>query len=176
MALINCPNCGHMVSDLAPKCPECGTNLSFNLTKKKKFCKYCGTEMSFDAFVCPSCGKPVSNNSLRRSEDTKGTASIMSPMPAQNIYIQQTEHKSNGIAIAGFVLSIIGLLVCWIPVLDIITWFLGLLFSFIGVFKAPRGFAVAGLIISSIWVVIVILIFGSIVGLFGMLLGFSQMK
>ena len=27
MALMNCPNCGHMVSDLAPKCPECGATL-----------------------------------------------------------------------------------------------------------------------------------------------------
>ena len=176
MALKNCPKCGHVVSDLAPKCPECGVNLSFNLTEKKKFCKYCGTEMSFYASECPSCGKTVLDTSLRSFEDTKGTASIMYPMPAQNIYIQQTEHKSNGMAIAGFVLSIIGLLVCWIPALNIITWVLGLLFSFIGVFKAPRGFAVAGLIISSIWVVIVILIFGSIAGLFGMLLGFSQMK
>lgn len=32
MALINCPECGHAVSDSAPSCPNCG----FDLTKSSK--------------------------------------------------------------------------------------------------------------------------------------------
>ena len=78
------------------------------------------------------------------------------PQQPQYIYIQQPEPKSNGLGVAGFVLAMLGLLLCWVPVLDWILWVLGLIFSFIGVFKQPRGFAIAGLVISLIGLVILI--------------------
>lgn len=37
MALIECPECGNMVSDSASSCPRCGYSFT-----KTKFCKYCG--------------------------------------------------------------------------------------------------------------------------------------
>ena len=51
---------------------------------------------------------------------------------------------TNGLGLAGFITSVIGLLTggCLSPV--------GLLLSFIAVFKAPRGFAIAGLVIGLI--------------------------
>ncbi len=70
------------------------------------------------------------------------------------------EPKSNGLGIAGFVLALLALLLCWIPVLDWILWVLGLVFSFIGVFKAPRGMAIAGLVISLIGIIVLILVLG----------------
>jgi hypothetical protein len=83
--------------------------------------------------------------------------------PQQTIIIQQTESKpSNGIGVAGFVLALIGLLFCWVPVLNVILWILGLVFSFVGVFKKPKGLAIAGLCISCIAIIIMI----SLVGLF----------
>lgn len=66
--------------------------------------------------------------------------------------------KKNGIGTAGFILAIIGLVFCWVPVLDYILWFLGLLFSFIGVFKKPRGLSIAGLIISCIGIILIIVL------------------
>ena len=72
--------------------------------------------------------------------------------------------KKNGIGTAGFILAIIGLVFCWVPVLDYILWFLGLLFSFIGVFKKPRGLSIAGLIISCIGIIIILAVIGAVAG------------
>lgn len=60
------------------------------------------------------------------------------------------EKRSNGLGTAGFVLSLLGLIFCWVPILDFILVFLGFLFSFIALFKrnATKGLAVAGLILS----------------------------
>lgn len=71
--------------------------------------------------------------------------------PQQHTIIEKTvivKPRTNGLGTAGFVLSLVGLCFCWIfPVYAILT-FLGFLFSFIGIFRAPRGLAIAGLVIS----------------------------
>lgn len=80
----------------------------------------------------------------------------------QTITINQVGRKSNGLGVAGFILSIIALFSGWLPVVGWIGWFLGLLFSFIGIFKKPRGFAIAGLIISLIGLVLILVVFGGL--------------
>ena len=69
----------------------------------------------------------------------------------QHTVIEKTiivKRRTNGLGTAGFVLSIVGFCFFWIfPVYAILT-FLGFLFSFIGIFRAPRGLAIAGLVIS----------------------------
>ena len=83
--------------------------------------------------------------------------------PQQQVFIQQAPApKSTGIGTAGFVLALIGLILCWIPILDWILWLLGVIFSFIGVFRAPRGLAIAGLVISFIGIIILITFIGAI--------------
>ena len=83
--------------------------------------------------------------------------------PQQKVFIQQAPApKSNLIGTAGFVLALIGLILCWIPILDWILWLLGVIFSFIGVFRAPRGLAIAGLVISFIGIIILIAFIGAI--------------
>ncbi len=72
------------------------------------------------------------------------------------------EKKSNSLGTAGFVLAILALVFCWVPVLDWILWFLGALFSVIGLFKSPRGLAIAGTVISFIGVIIRIALVGAI--------------
>ncbi|MDE7377004.1 MAG: hypothetical protein K2N16_09155 [Muribaculaceae bacterium] len=66
---------------------------------------------------------------------------------------------SNGVGKAGFILAIISVCVGWLPYGGIAVWFVGFLLSFIGVFKNPKGFAVAGLIISLVALVEVIIAF-----------------
>ena len=56
-------------------------------------------------------------------------------------------------------------ILCWAPIANLIMWFLGFLFSLIGVFKKPRGLAIAGLVISLIDIIIVIAFFGALIGL-----------
>ncbi len=59
---------------------------------------------------------------------------------------------SNGLGIAGFIVSLVGLVLC----LGLISP-IGLLLSFIALFKRPRGFAIAGFIIGligSAWIIL----------------------
>lgn len=80
----------------------------------------------------------------------------------QTVIVNQIEKKSNGIGTAGFVLALLALAFSWAPFVNFIIWFLGLLFSFIGVFKQPRGLAIAGLVISLIGIIILIAVFGAL--------------
>ena len=76
------------------------------------------------------------------------------------------EKKKNGIGTAGFVLAIIAFCFCWLPIVNLILWFLGCLLSFIGVFKKPRALAIAGLIISSILIIVILTVFGAALAAF----------
>jgi len=87
--------------------------------------------------------------------------------PQQPIVIIQ--NKSNGCGTAGFVIALLALFLSWIPVAGWILWFLGLLLSFIGLFKSPRGLAITGFILSIIDLIVLILLIGVIgVGLLEM--------
>ena len=80
----------------------------------------------------------------------------------QTVIVQQEQKKSNGLGTAGFVLALIGLFLCWIPILDWSIWLLGLIFSAIGAFRVPRGLAIAGLCISFIGLIIMIIVAGAL--------------
>lgn len=67
----------------------------------------------------------------------------------QHVIVQQMVSPSNGLGIAGFVLGLLGL----IPVIGLLFGALGFIFSFIGLFKSPRGLAIAGFILSIISVI-----------------------
>lgn len=68
----------------------------------------------------------------------------------QTILVREQRYKSNGLDTAGFITSLLGLLLSWVPILGWILWLVGALLSLIGVFKSPRGLAITGLILSLI--------------------------
>ena len=72
------------------------------------------------------------------------------PTGAQQIIVshQYVERKSNNLGVAGFTLALLGLFLFWVPVLDWVLWAFGLIFSSWGMFKNPKGLAIAGLILS----------------------------
>jgi hypothetical protein len=82
----------------------------------------------------------------------------------QTIIVNQQEKKSNGVGTAGFVLALIALFLGWVPVLGWIIWVLGLILSFVGVFKTPKGMAIAGLVISLIGIILLLTVFGALLG------------
>ena len=95
-----------------------------------------------------------------RQPDYQGTS------PVTNVYVNaiqpQVARSKNGPGVAGLVLSIIGLVLCWVPIADFIIWFLGFLFSFIGMFKRPKGAAIAGMIVSIVSLAVIIFLYAII--------------
>ncbi|AJA68133.1 hypothetical protein MODO_2070 [Myroides odoratimimus] len=85
------------------------------------------------------------------------------PPPPQQGYNQQQAYyppivpEKNNLGLAGFILSIVAFLLFWLPFINVICWLLGLIFSAIGVFRKPKGLAIAGLVISLIGVIFFIL-------------------
>mgnify|MGYP001029120375 CR=1 FL=1 len=80
----------------------------------------------------------------------------------QTIIINQQEKNSNGVGTAGFVISLIALFLGWIPIFGWILWLLGLVLCFVGVFKAPKGMAIAGLVISLIGIIFLLVVFAGV--------------
>ena len=82
--------------------------------------------------------------------------------PVTNDYVQNAapSPRKNPLGTAGFALSLVALVVGWFPVVGWIVWALGAIFSTIGIFRKPRGLAIAGACISFFWLIIFVLIFG----------------
>lgn len=79
-----------------------------------------------------------------------------------NNYIQSTSAvpvENNTLGLAGFVLSIVAFIFSWIPFFGGILWLVGAVLSIIGLFKAPRGFAIAGTIISFLMMIVFLFFF-----------------
>ena len=156
---------------------------------KRSFCKYCGGEINANSAFCPHCGKALA--SVPQQQNAPGVPQQAQQMnmqqpaymaavpqqPAQSAVSNSTQNtsttviveggRSNGMGTAGFVFALLAFFVCWVPIVDFIVWFLGALFSFIGLFKAPRGLAIAGFILSFIGIIILLTFFGALIGLAG---------
>jgi hypothetical protein len=87
------------------------------------------------------------------------------PQGGQTIIINQQSFQKNGIGTAGFVLALLGLIFCWVPVFNWILWILGLILSLVGVFKTPKGLSIAGLCISFIGIILIIVVLGALLSL-----------
>lgn len=125
-------------------------------------CPACGTEISSYAPSCLKCGHPICPTSNPRTTSPTDHN--------QTIIIQQPVRQSNGTGTAGFVLSLIALILSWLPGVGWVVWFLGFLLSFIGIFKSPRGLAITGFIISIIDLIILVALVGTLAGIASILL------
>lgn len=68
--------------------------------------------------------------------------------------------EKNEMGLAGFIVSIVGLLFGWVPFFGWILWIVGLVLSIIGVTKQPKGYAIAGIVISLVSVLVLLVIIG----------------
>jgi hypothetical protein len=85
----------------------------------------------------------------------------------ENIIIQK---RKNGLGIAGFILALIGLVICWVPILNIVSLVLcglGFLLAFIGLFLKNRkkGLAVVGVLFGIAGCVIFYLVYAGLANL-----------
>ena len=87
MAIIKCPECGHLISDKAPTCPCCGVEICGKVTR----CPECGQECFKADGVCPHCHHPLQE---RQSTGQPAEQSAQQqPTQQQSAQQQPTEQK-----------------------------------------------------------------------------------
>ncbi len=127
-------------------------------------CPACGVEVSRYAPACPRCGQPIYGMTMQKTEDAESSHQ-------QTVVVQSSAPQAtNGVGTAGFVLSLISLMFSWLPGVGWVVWFLGFILSLVGVFRSPRGLAVAGFIISIIDLIVLISVVGAASSLLNVLL------
>ena len=102
------------------------------------------------------------------NQNSSQNPKLQTPQSSQTIIVNPEQRKTNGVGTAGFIMSLIAIFVGWIPILGWLVWLLGLIFSFVGVFKNPKGMAIAGLVISLIGIILLIFVFGAILATAGL--------
>ena len=118
-----------------------------------KFCTQCGSALEEGSAVCPNCGNKI------RSVEEEVVVNNPEPMVNQNVsYENNGEVKKNNVfALVGFIISLVNILCCGSFSI------FGLVFSIIGLVESKKqngngkGMAIAGIIISSIFIVLSIL-------------------
>ena len=99
MAMIKCPECGHVISDRAPSCPSCGAKIENEVVK----CPVCGEAYFKEQAECPHCHHRTANASTMENEQpnnvvppapqspSAGVADTNVPQqPSNNAYVQPT--------------------------------------------------------------------------------------
>lgn len=80
----------------------------------------------------------------------------------QTIIIKE-RRRANICGIIGFIFTVLGFFFYPIPVFGLIFCLLALIFSFIGLFKAPRGFAIAGFSLALVELIWQFILYGAII-------------
>ena len=111
-----------------------------------KFCISCGSELPEGAVACPNCGA------------TQNVTPQVQPQVVVNNV--QPQVKTNGIGLAGFIVSLVSLLMCC-GGLSVVS----LVLSIVGLIKSKdyngngKGFSIAGIIISVVGIITFITLF-----------------
>ncbi len=103
------------------------------------YCKKCGQEINENAIICPHCGVATDNY-------------MVTANPSSN-----TEGKLNGLALAGMICAIVGIIGG--DYLFCIPSIVGLILSIVGMVKVKElksgyGFALAGIIVGAVGLLI----------------------
>ncbi len=102
--------------------------------------------------------KNIQNDKLKQNIDSKNYNTEFT----LNTNMESKKHYSRGgMSITGFIISLLAFMVCWIPLINLVFWLPGLVFSIVGLPRRRRGLAVAGVFIS-IFTLLFIIIFMSV--------------
>ena len=81
MAMIKCPECGHIVSDRAPSCPSCGAKIENEVIN----CAVCGESYFKEQAECPHCHHRTANTSTMEDEHHTNDVPPMPPPPPAGV-------------------------------------------------------------------------------------------
>ncbi len=147
-------------------CPKCGKEIPDGA----KFCKFCGAQMGETVAVSQQTAsepqvvdqQPSAVVPAQAQQEVQGGAGAKEQQVNVTIGNMQPVVQKNGIGTAGFVLALIGIFLGWVPILGWIDWFLGAVLSIIGIFRTPRGLAIAGTVLSFIDLILLMTLFGGL--------------
>ena len=116
-ALINCPECGRVISSEYKKCSYCGCDLSKRRETRLRDCPDCGYKVSYRAESCPRCGLKLS---MYRKEEFRRQEAEEEERRKRKLEEEKRKRKEaveealkngriNRSGIAGFVLSLIAI-------------------------------------------------------------------
>lgn len=137
------------------------------------FCPKCGSENENGVKFCASCGSAIEGREKKTAVAVSAEeatvpveASIESHSTAQGatvttINVQTPQVKRNPMGVAGFVMALLGVFLSWVPILGWLLWALGGLFSVIGLFKKPKGMAIAGVVLTFIDLILLLFVVAS---------------
>ncbi|MBE6019891.1 MAG: zinc-ribbon domain-containing protein [Clostridiales bacterium] len=135
-------------------------------------CPRCGSEIQLSDPVCPKCGtRNVAYMPAQPEQQPYDQQYRQSYFPQPTYYVAPPANPSNGMAIAGFILSLIFAPWCLFFALFSLFTILGMIFSIIGLSKSKqlngsgRGLAIAGIVISAISIFISIMSFAALAAL-----------
>lgn len=121
-----------------------------------KFCSNCGNMLSEDSKFCNKCGVNIENNQVINSNIESSNQNTNNNV--NTVHNNQPTTKANGLAIASFVVSLVGLLIFGLPC-GIISLSMGITaLKRIKIFPEMkgRGLAIAGIVIGSVDIVCVL--------------------
>ena len=156
-----CSGCGMEFADV----PDVGTGLQKPISEPSMAAPAMQAQ-PLQAQQAPSyVAEPVAN--LGGPASTTGAPGYQSSgyqgsYPVTNVNVQVPVVQKNPMGTAGFVIALVNIFLSWVPVLGWILWFLGALFSLIGLTKMPKGLAIAGTVISFIDLIILIMFIGGL--------------
>lgn len=157
--MINCQNCGAQIADDAKFCPQCGTPAAEAAQTAEP-----AAEQTANTKIPPNS---VNTQTYSNTAGAQPNYTAQNYNTAPNYTYQPYQmQKTNSLCIAGFIVSLVG-------IIPLISGIVGMILSIVGVKKADtsnekgKGFGIAGIIIGVVnilaWIAIIVVVisFGS---------------
>ena len=129
MALIKCKECGREISDQAEACVYCGYRLN------KMLCPECHNKVEETDLICRNCGYNLGQNNMDNS----------------------VNKNRNSYALVGMILGLCSIIAWIIPLLGYPCTIIGIIFSACGIGAEKKSFAIAGLVLSIIFLILTLI-------------------
>lgn len=146
------------------ECPHCGNGIKVNdsAAGKSGKCNQCGEKVTVprSTTVLKSSPEIVQDAPPPAQYRQQQPAPYQAPQqPTVAVQVNQKERSSNSVGIASVILGILALLICWIPLVNVLSFIfggIGLLLAGIGLFLGMTrkgsgiGFPIAGGTVSAV--------------------------